>query len=133
MRRPKLPGLGVGGAWVNPLRSEISSSEFAYILEVPEQEVIEIFGSAVPVRAGRDFLRDLAKHGRLEEHKETTLFAGVIAGQKCIDADGAVFLAVKGRPTGRPIERRTQDMSFHRPPPQVRTWDEIEALSSKRR
>ena len=50
MHREHLPGLDVGGTWTNPVRAEIAAREFAYILEVPVEEVEELFGSRVPVR-----------------------------------------------------------------------------------
>ena len=56
MRRPSLPGLDVGGVWTLPQRTEIEPFELAYILEVSEHEVRELFRVGVPVRAARDLL-----------------------------------------------------------------------------
>lgn len=101
MKRPSLPGLDVGGAWKIPIRAEIEVFELAYILEVPEQEVRNLFGAEVPVRAARDLLRKLAGQGRLEGSDETSLFGRLITGAAHIDRDGNVFSAVEGRPFGQ--------------------------------
>jgi hypothetical protein len=126
MRRPHLPGLDVGGAWTNPLRPAIEAWELAYILEVPECEVRELLGPTISVRAARDLLRRLAGENRLDGSEESWLFARLIAGHIHIDPTGYVWVAVSGQPSGRPIKRRRQDLSLHKGPPPIESWEDIE-------